>query len=155
MFLFLLILFSLTYAYPQCYFICPNGTCNQICKPYCESASCEVCHNDTGTPVCDATNECNVHCPHPTPYVNDTCPECEVQCPGSLCGEDDPHCFITCLAPACSWDCKEPSDSQCPQPFCERVCEEVSCPFTGAGSGLSSHFTSLSLGLILVGILFI
>lgn len=139
--LFLLLISTCCLAFPECHYLCTDPVCEATCKPFCESASCQVCHNDTGTPDCSDTAACYVSCPTPVVYHNDSCPECDTVCPGSLCSGSDPHCYITCEAPVCSWKCQKPVN--CPAPVCELDCEAPYCPYSG----------SPAVGLSLMGML--
>lgn len=145
MFLLLVLLLSTyCFAFPECHWMCSDPLCEAACKPFCESASCQVCHNDTGTPDCSATQACYVSCPLPIVYHNDSCPECETICPGSICDSGDPHCYIECEEPVCTWKCQTPVT--CPEPECELQCEEPYCPYSSS----SSFGISLLMGLSLL-----
>lgn len=147
--LFLLVLLGYSSAAadptPECFNDCTDPPCSQICQQFCESAICEVCHNDTGSPDCSPTMDCSVQCPLPVEYIADACPACENHCPGSLCGEDDPHCFVQCEAPICSWKCAPPPD--CPEPVCTQVCDESFCAYAGSGSFMNQPSALLFMGL--------
>jgi hypothetical protein len=136
--LFLTFLLSCRSAGPPCVWQCDNSTCEAICHPYCNEAVCQICHNDTGTPVCEATNQCNVQCPIPTLYQNDTCPECEVVCSGTLCDVNDTKCAVLCEAPECSWNCFTPPETVCPAPACGWQCGAAVCPHNSAGNNRAS-----------------
>lgn len=133
---------------PECFNDCTDPPCSQICHQFCENPSCEVCHNDTGTPVCSPTLACNIECPIPEEYVSDACPACENVCPGSLCPVDDTHCQILCDAPICSWKCAPPPI--CPQPVCTQVCDESFCAYAGSSSFMNRPSITLLMGISMI-----
>lgn len=133
MFLLILIV-SLCAAQPQCRYMCDDPVCPAVCAPLCERPVCQVCHSDTGVQICLPTDACRVQCPSAI-YYNNSCPQCETVCPGTLC--NSPDCQVFCEAPACSWQCRKP---KCPYPQCQLQCEEPVCPSAAHKSYLSLSF---------------
>lgn len=139
---------------PACHYECSDPVFYAVCHPVCDPAVCQVCHNDTGTPDCEPVQEgaCTVQCPGPLLYSNESCPECETACSGSLCHPYDTECQVLCEESVCAWACTLPPSYLRPEPICIPQCEEPTCAFSSPahrnGLGLSGILL-FSLTLIL------
>lgn len=139
----LVIFISMTAAqqcHSTCAWNCTGLTCpNMVCAPACQPLQCQICLNQTGTPVCYPTTHCTVLCPDDQCEF-EQCPACEAQCP-ELC-HGALNCTVTCQQPLqCNWACHKPT---CPYPICREVCDPVACTESDA-----THFSaSLALGLM-------
>jgi len=117
-----------------CRFECDDPVCPAVCAPDCLPPVCQRCLNQSGTLQCHDTAECWTRCPVDQCEA-DACPACETLCPDGLC-RDEPNCLVQCEAPECGWQCREPTDAECPPPRCVRQCDQPICEAPSGGTNL-------------------
>lgn len=132
-------------CHPECHWACDDPVCPASCTPVCLPPQCEICLNNTGTPICRPTRQCYIHCPSDE-CESDSCPVCEVRCPDQC--HNASQCLIQCEEVECAWRCTKPRN--CPKPVCELQCELPACVYSDAVTHGVSLSTVMALATLFV-----
>jgi len=112
---------------PTCTWKCETRTCDQVCKPKCQTPQCQTRCTGMSTTGCQMNcgkPRCHSVCA-PGPCAKKDCPACQTQCSKPMCKLMCPrgtqNCRDVCESPACTWECSKPK--ACPKPECTMSCD--------------------------------
>lgn len=131
---------------PELVRVCPNVTCEQICRPVCDKADCEViCTNPAHVSSCEKPT-CYTSCAEDQ-CATEHCPACETNCKPTepRCTAAGADCDVQCEAPQCRWIC-EADYNACPPPACHYVMESPACESPNSPPKRSDH---LAISIVL------